>query len=239
MKRAPGMTGVGTRAARSMSSRLQGSRGQVALWRPITLHWRRSPRPRTPHLDSARAGSWMSIFAPRVVLHFLSNLSAFARSTLFATTRSVVQAQLIRRDVILQHRETLREHVSREQTLSRVRERYSTRARVDFLLARFQGCLDAPRRAGSSPQVQPTRGFSVTARSTALTMRVSNSFVNHKSYSASSFMAALAPAFHPARASRKFPFRRALARNPPHRTRLASAATGREVRDSRYPPPLP
>jgi hypothetical protein len=197
MNRARGMIVAGSRAARRMSSRLRGSRGQAAFWRPVTLHWRRIPRPRAASHGNAIPGSWMSIFAPRIVLHFLSNLSAIAQSTLFATTRSVAQPRLIRRGAILLHRETLREHVSREHILSRARERFSTLARVDFLrLAQLHRRVDAPRLAGSAPHVHSTRTFSVTAHSTALNVRVSNRYVHDRHYSAAFFFAAGTPGMH-------------------------------------------
>ena len=200
MNRAPGMLVAGTRAARRMSSRLHGSpgpRGRAASWNPMTLRWRKTPRPRAPHHASAHAYSSTSIFAPRIALHFLSNLRAVTKSTVFETTRPVAQPMLIGRDVILHRRETLRERVSRERILSRSRERFSALARVDFLLReRLHESADAPRTAGSSPRVGPARNFSVTARSTALSTRVSNTYANHNHDSAASFFTAGTPGMH-------------------------------------------
>lgn len=185
MKRTPETIGVGTRAARRMFWRLQRARDQAEPWRPITLHWRRSPRARRLRCSNASAGSWTSLFAPRIVLHFRSSLTAVVNSTSFATTRSIVPPKVIRHDRIL-HRETLRQLSSREKLLSQSREPYSTPLRLEFLLlTQPQRPVDAPSRSGSVSLFRPLHTLLVTAHSTALTARVSNSFVNHAHHAAS------------------------------------------------------
>jgi hypothetical protein len=203
MKRAARLIGVGTRAARRMSSRLRGSRGQAAFWRPTTLHWRRSPSPRAPHPGQAPAGSWTSIFAPRIALHFSSSLSTLLKSTSFAATTSIRHTWLRQRERVLHHRETLREHVLRVRLGPRPRGSNSNPSNVDFVrLARPQRHMDAARPPGSSPRIRPVRPFSVTARSTALTTYISNSFANRGQHSATSFFAGASTTYLRERAPR-------------------------------------
>jgi hypothetical protein len=180
-----------------MCWRLQGSRGEAALWRPLTLHWRRASRLRAAGRGNTPAGSWTSIFAPRIVLHVSSSLSAVVSPTSFATVRSIHQTWLRQHDRILQHRATLREHNSHERlAVSRPREFYGNSSRADFLrLARPQRSVDAIRHPGSSPQLRPVRAVSVTPPSTTLTTRIANSFANHRHHSASSFILGASTAY--------------------------------------------
>lgn len=203
MKRADRLIGVGNRVARRMSSRLQGSRRQATFWRPITLHWRRSPRPRAPHAGHAPAGSWTSIFAPRIALHFSSCLSVLVKSTSFAAAKPVHQTWLRQRERVLRHRETVREHVSRERLGPRLQGPSSNPSNVAFRRpARPRRQMDSSRHPGFSLQIRPVRTFSVTARSTVLTTHLSNSFANHGHHSASSFIVGASTAYLRERTSR-------------------------------------
>jgi len=195
MNRVSGMVVAGARAARRMSSRMHGARGQAAFWRPMTLHWRRTLRLSTRHFRSALPGLVIPIFAPRIVLQFISNVSVVSKSRFFAATRSpIVRPGLIRRDGVL-HRETSRDYVSRERSLSRLREQYGTPSRIGSrLLTPLQGRADVTSPARSSPQVQHARSFSVTMHFAFPATRVSNTFLNHRHSSASSFLTLLAPA---------------------------------------------
>src|ERR1051325_6284029 len=131
MKRARGIILAGTCAARHMSSRLQGSRHNTAFWLPKTLNWRRTPRFRVlRHHENRQAVSWTSIFAPRFIQHFTSNVSAATNSRIFATTNSILKPLLTQCNSLLHHRETQRTYFSRERLFSQSSERHSSVERV-------------------------------------------------------------------------------------------------------------
>jgi len=198
MKRARGMIAAETYAARRISSRLRRSRGNRAFWRPVTLHWRRTPRLRVPHRENQQKVSWTLIFAPRIFRHFSSNLNAAPNSTLFATISSILKPLLTQCSSILHHRETWRTYFSRERLFSRSRERQSSVARVDLIH------VSLPRRgAGLASRLRPSplprtdRRFSMTTRSNIRTTRVSNTLTSHAHHSVSSFMITVTPAVYP------------------------------------------
>jgi hypothetical protein len=197
MKRARGMTVAGTCAARRMSSLLQGSRGNTAFWRPVTFHWRRTPRLRMPHRENRQAVSWTLIFAPRILAHFSSNLTAAVNSTLFVTTSSILKPLLTQCSSILHHRETWRTHFSRERLFSRPSEPHSSVTRADpihvSLPRRGAGLASRP---GPSRFPRTDRSLSITARSNIRTTRVSNTVTSHAHHSVSSFMT-VTPAVYP------------------------------------------
>jgi hypothetical protein len=198
MKRARGMIVAGTCAARRMSSRLQGSRGNTAFWRPVILHWRRTPCLRVPHRENHQAVSWTSIFAPRIVLHFSSNLTGAANSTLFASTSSILKPLLRRCSSVLHHRETWRTHFLRERVFSRSSEPHSSVARVDLIHVSLpRRGADLARRPGPLPFPSTDRSLSITARSNIRATRVSNTVTRHAHYSFSSFMMSVTPAVYP------------------------------------------
>jgi hypothetical protein len=193
MSRTHGMAVAGAGAAKRMSlhlgrSRMRGSRDQgasrAASWCPVTLHWRRIQRLRAPHPGSTLPCSRTSIFA-QFVLHLVSNLTAVEKSAAFTIVNSSVPLRSITRDVILHRREAIVERASREQIVSRFRERYETLARADrLLLAGLQARVDASSQTASFPPLCSAGNFSVIARSTALTRRISNNSVNHEHHAA-------------------------------------------------------
>jgi hypothetical protein len=198
MKRARGMITAGTCAARRMSSRLRGSRGNRAFWRPVTLHWRRTPRLQEPHRENQQKVSWTLIFAPRILRHFSSNLTAAANSTLFATTSSILKPLLTQCSSILHHRETWRTHFSRERLFSRSSEPHSSVARVNLIHVSLpRRSADLASRPGPSPFPRTDRSLSMTARSNIRTTRVSNTVTRHAHHSVSSFMITVTPAVYP------------------------------------------
>jgi hypothetical protein len=198
MKRAGRMIVTGTCAAGRTSSRLQGSRGNTAFWRPVTLHWRRSPRIRVPHRENRQAVSWTSIFAPQILQHFSSNLTAAASSTLFATTISILKPLLTQCSSVLHHRETRRTYFSRERLFSRSSERHSSVARVDLIHASLpRRGTDVASSSRPSPFPRTDQSLAITTRSNTRTTRVSNTVTNHTHHSASSVMMTVTPTVHP------------------------------------------
>jgi hypothetical protein len=194
MKRARGMIAAGTYAARRMSSRLRGSRGNRAFWRPVTLHWRRTPRLRVPHRENQQKVSWTLIFAPRILRHFSSNLTAAANSTLFASTSSILKPLLTQCSSILHHRETWRTYFSRKRLFSRSSERHSSVTRVDLIhLSLPRRGVDLASRPGPSPFPRTDRSLSITGRSNIRTTRVSNTVPSRAHHSVSSFITVFAP----------------------------------------------
>ena len=194
MNRARGMIVAGTCAARRMSSRLRGSRGNRAFWRPVTLHWRRTRRLRVSHRENRQAVSWTSIFAPRILAHFSSSLTAAVNSTLLATTSSILKPLLTQCSSILHHRQTWRTYFSRKRLFSRSSEPHSSVTRVDLIhLSLPRRSADLASRPGPSPFPRTDRSFSMTARSNIRTTRVSNTVTSHAHHSVSSFMTVVAP----------------------------------------------
>ena len=198
MKRARGMIAAGTCAARRMSSRLLGSRGNRAFWRPITLHWRRTPRLRVPHRENQQKVSWTLIFAPRILRHFSSNLTAAANSTLFATTSSILKPLLTQCSSILHHRETWRIRFSHERLFSRPSEPHSSVTRVDPVhMSLPRRGADLVSRPGPSRFPRTDRSLSITARSSIRTTRVSNTVTSRAHHSVSSFVTTVTRAVSP------------------------------------------
>ena len=198
MKRARGMTAAGTCAARRMSSRLRGSRGNRAFWRPVTLRWRRTPRLRVPHRENQQEVSWTLIFAPRILRHFSSNLTAAANSTLFATTSSILKPLLTQCSSTLHHRETWRTHFSRERLFLPSSELHSNVTRVDPVHVSLpRRGADLVSRPGPSRFPRTDRSLSITARSSIRATRVSNTVTSHAHHSVSSFMTTVARAVYP------------------------------------------
>jgi hypothetical protein len=197
MNRKRGMIVAGMCAARRMSSRLKGSRGNPAFWRPVTLNWRRSPRLRVLHRENPQVVSWTSIFAPRILQHFSSNLTAVAHSTLFATASSILKPLLTQCSSVLHHRETWRTCFSRERLFSRSSERHSSVERVDLIHVSLpRRSADRATRPGPLTFPRTDRSLSITARSNFRTTRISNSVTSHAHSSVSSFMITVTPAVY-------------------------------------------
>jgi hypothetical protein len=194
MKRAPAMMIDGVRAARRISSRLQGSRDQRAFWRPLTLHWRRTPRLRTRRDGGVVSGSWTSIFAPHIVLHLHSNLIAGSKSATCETTRSMVEWQ-IHRDAVLYHREASQARFSRERTFSRMRERYNAPAsRANFfLVSRFQPRAEALSQTASLSLIHHAPCLAVTKHFATQTTYLLTRAANYARHSTSLSVTVLGP----------------------------------------------
>lgn len=198
MNRKRGMIVAGMCAARRMSSRRKGSSGNPALWRPVTLHWRKTPRLRAPHRENPQAVSWTSIFAPQILQHFSSNLTALAHSTLFAAASSILKPLLTQRSSVVHHRETWRTCSFRERLFSQMSERHSSVERVDVIYAPQPRRGAGPAsRPGPSPFPRSDRSLATTAHSEIRTTRVSNTFTSHAHHFVSSLRISVTPAVYP------------------------------------------
>jgi hypothetical protein len=148
-----------------------------------------------PHRENQQAVSWASIFAPRILQQFISNHTAAANSTSFTITSPIYKTLLTQFRRFLHHRETCRTDFVRERRLSRLRERYSSVARVDLVhVSLSRHSADLAARRGSLQLPRADRRLSNNTRSNIRTTLVSNKITRYARYSISSFKTTVTPA---------------------------------------------
>lgn len=197
MNRVRAMIVAGKCGARRVPSRRPGAHGSTAGWRTLTLHWRKTRRWRAPDRETMQAASWTSIFAPRFLLHFHSQLTTAAYSTLFATTSAILKPLLTQRSSFLHHREARHTHFSRERLFSRPGETPGPVTRVSLIHGSLpQRSADPAVRTEPSPLPRPARNLFLTKSFHLCTARISPIVTHYTRHSVSSLVMAVTPAMH-------------------------------------------